>query len=257
MIDIHSHILNNVDDGANSLDNTLQILTKAEKAGFSDIILTPHYIEGYYENTRQLIHEKIKPLKQVLYKEELAITLHQGNEIFLTENTPRLIEELQVSTLANGRYVLFEIPFTSKMLNLEQIMYNLIDLGCIPIIAHPERYTFIQENPANIIPLIKMGVLVQCNYGSFVGSYGKAAKNTAEILLENKLVHFLGTDTHRQGYIYDNIDQILRRLENVSGDERYINELTTINPKKVLEDEDIYVECPDGLRAKKKVFFFF
>lgn len=257
MIDIHSHILNNVDDGSNSLDNTLEILAKAEKAGFSDIILTPHYIENYYENTRGLIHEKIKCLKQILYKEELVVTLHQGNEIFLTENTPKLVEELQVSTLANGRYVLFEIPFTSKMLNLEQIISSLIDLGCIPIIAHPERYAFIQENPANIIPIIKMGVLVQSNYGSFIGSYGKAAKNTAEILLENKLIHFLGTDTHRQGYIYDNIDHILRKLENISGDERYIHELTTLNPKKVLDDIDIYVECPDGLRERKKVFFFF
>lgn len=257
MIDIHSHILNDVDDGSNSLDSTLEILTKAEKAGFSDIILTPHYIEYYYENTRQLIHEKIKTLKQVIYNEEIIINLHQGNEVFLTENTPRLIKDLQVSTLANSRYVLFEIPFTSKMLNLEQIIYNLVDLGCVPILAHPERYAFIQENPANIIPLIKMGVLVQSNYGSFIGSYGKATKTTAEILLRNKLIHFLGTDTHRQGYIYDNIGQILRRLENISGDEKYINELTTINPKRVLDDVDIYVQCPDALREKKKIFFFF
>lgn len=257
MIDIHSHILNNVDDGANSLSNTIDILTKAERAGFSDIILTPHYIENYYENTRNIIHEKIKALRQTLYRESIGITLHHGNEIFLTENTPRLIEELHVSTLANGRYVLFEVPFSSKMLNLEKIIYDLLDLGCIPVLAHPERYLFIQENPASIITLIKMGVLIQCNYGSFIGAYGKAAKNVAEILLENKLIHFLGTDTHRQGHIYENINQILKRLENISGDQKYINELTTINPGKIISDEDIYIECPDKLREKKKVFFFF
>lgn len=257
MIDIHSHILNNVDDGSNSLDNTLGILTKAEEAGFSDIILTPHYIENYYENTKSLIKNKIKELKQVLYKEDIVIELHQGNEIMLTENTPELVENCTISTLANSRYVLFELPFSNRMLNLEAIIYKLKELGCIPILAHPERYTYIQENPSSMIELIKMGVLVQCNYGSFEGLYGKSAKRTAEILLENKLVHFLGTDTHKQGYIYENIDQILKNLDNIANDDKYINEITTVNPKKILNDLDIYVECPDSLREKKKVFFFF
>lgn len=257
MIDIHSHILNNVDDGSNSLDNTLGILTKAEEAGFSDIILTPHYIENYYENTRSLIRGKIKELKKALYKNDIVIEIHQGNEIMLTENTPELIENCTISTLVDSRYVLFELPFSNKMLNLEAIIYKLKELGCIPVLAHPERYTYIQENPSSIIELIKMGVLIQCNYGSFEGLYGKSAKRTAEILLENKLVHFLGSDTHKQGYIYENIDQILKNLDNIANDDRYINEITTTNPKKILNDLDIYVECPERLREKKKVFFFF
>ena len=257
MIDIHSHILNNVDDGSDSLDNTLGILTKAEEAGFSDIILTPHYIENYYENTKSIIRDKIKELKQNLYKEDIVIELHQGNEVMLTENTSKLIENCTISTLVNSRYVLFELPFSNKMLNLESIICDLKELGCIPVLAHPERYTYIQENPASVIDLIKMGVLIQCNYGSFEGLYGKTVKRTAEILLENKLVHFLGTDTHKQGYIYENIDEILKKLDNIANDDRYIYEITTTNPKKILDDLDIYVECPDYLRAKKKVFFFF
>ena len=257
MIDIHSHILNNVDDGSESLDNTLEILTKAEEAGFSDIILTPHYIESYYENTKQMISEKIRELKQVLYKEDIIITLHHGNEIFLTDKTPIYLQKSVVATLANSRYLLFEIPFTSRMLNLEKIICEMQELGYIPVLAHPERYLFVQEDPTQLIKLIRMGVLAQSNYGSFIGFYGKDVKRTAEILLENRLIHFMGSDTHKQGHIYENIDQILRRLEMICGDQRYIDELTTINPRNILNDFDIYVECPDCIKGKKKVFFLF
>ena len=91
MIDIHSHILYDVDDGSVSLENSIEILKKAEDAGFTDIILTPHFIEGYYENIKSEIGPKIKTLKQASYGENIEITLHHGNEIFLTENSPKLV----------------------------------------------------------------------------------------------------------------------------------------------------------------------
>ena len=87
--------------------------------------------------------------------------------------------------------------------------------------------------------------------------YGKEVKKTAEILVENRLVQFLGSDTHRHGHIYENIDRIIKRLELLTGDSKYINELTTINPKSILEDMDIYYEFPSSLKEKKNVFFFF
>ena len=257
MIDIHSHILNNVDDGSSSLNNSIDILKKAEKAGFSDIILTPHYIEGYYENNRKLIKEKINELKKQVYEEDIIIQLHQGNEILLTEKTPVMLEQFKISSLANSRYILFELPFSNRMLNLEQIIYVIKANGYIPILAHPERYTYIQENPNNLIEIIKFGILIQSNYGSFIGQYGKLAKQTAKILLQNKLIHFLGTDTHKQGFIYENINQILKQLKDDLGDERYINEITNTNPKKILNDVDIYVECPDFIKERKRVFSLF
>lgn len=237
MIDIHSHILNNVDDGSNSLENTLNILRKAENAGFSDIILTPHYIENYYENTKDLISEKINELKQSLYREEIIVNLYQGNEIMLTDNTPKLLQECKISSLANSRYVLFEVPFSNRMLNFENIIFELKEIGAIPVLAHPERYLYIQEDPEELIKkVINWGILLQSNYGSFIGLYGKKAKNTAEFLLKNKLIHFLGTDTHKQGTIYENIDKIIRNLIHVSGDNKYIRKITTINPQNILND---------------------
>ena len=257
MIDIHSHILNEVDDGSVSLENSIEILKKAEEAGFTDIILTPHFIEGYYENIKSEISPKIKNLKQAAYNENIEVALYHGNEIFLSENSPKLVYDCKAATLANTRYVLFEVPFTTKMMNLEEILNQLIEMGCIPILAHPERFSFIQEDPSSLIKLLKMGVLAQSNYGSFVGMYGKEAKKTAEILLENRLIQFLGSDTHRQGHIYQNIDKIIKKLESITDDSKYIYDLTTNNPKCVLEDMDIYVEFPETLKEKKNVFFFF
>ena len=239
MIDIHSHILNNVDDGSDSLENTLNILRKAEEAGFSDIILTPHYIENYYENTKDLISEKINELKQSLYREEIIVNLHQGNEIMLTDNTPKILQECDISSLANSRYILFELPFSNKMLNFENIIFELKEIGAIPVLAHPERYIYIQENPDELLKMMNLGILVQSNYGSFMGLYGKKAKVTAEILLKNKLIHFLSSDTHKQGTIYENIDKIIKNLIHISGDNKYIRKITTINAQDILNDFEI------------------
>ena len=239
MIDIHSHILNNVDDGSDSLEDTLNILRKAEKAGFSDIILTPHYIENYYDNTKDFINKKINELKQSLYREEIIVNLHQGNEIMLTDNTPKILQECDISSLANSRYILFELPFSNKMLNFENIIFELKEIGAIPVLAHPERYIYIQENPDELLKMMNLGILVQSNYGSFMGLYGKKAKVTAEILLKNKLIHFLSSDTHKQGTIYENIDKIIKNLIHISGDNKYIRKITTINAQDILNDFEI------------------
>lgn len=258
MIDVHSHILNGVDDGSDSLANSIEILKKAEEAGFTDIILTPHYIEDYYDNTRAIIKPIIGNLKKELYKENIIVQLHHGNEIFLTENTPGLISAEKIATLANSRYVLFEVPFTNRMLNLGQIVAEIKANGYIPVLAHPERYTYIQEEPQSITEIINYGVFLQSNYGSFIGQYGKAAKRTAEIFVENHIIHFLGSDTHKHGLVYENIDSIRKRLEYLAKDSNYITEITTANPRNILNDIDMHIQdYPKEIEEKKKKFSFF
>ena len=247
MIDIHSHILFNVDDGAESADNSIAILKRAEKNGFTDIILTPHYIEGQYENNRAVIKYKMQKLKELAYRENIEVALHIGNEIFLSENTPYLIQNGVESTLANTRYVLFEVPFTSRMVDMEEIVSQLVSLGCIPIIAHPERYLFIQEDPSFLIRLMKIGAYAQVNYGSFIGMYGKAAKKTVEVLLEKKLIQFAASDTHKKGKVYDCIDKIIKRMIAITNDVKYVKEITKYNPERLLNDFDLDVDIPSRM----------
>lgn len=257
MIDIHSHILNGVDDGAESISNSMEILKKAEEAGFTDIILTPHFIEDYYVNSRRRIKPRIVSLKKELYSENVVVQLYHGNEILLTENTLSLLEENKIATLANSRYILFELAFSNKMLNLGQLIYEIKAKGYIPILAHPERYSYIQENPRAITEIINYGVFIQCNYGSFIGQYGKAAKRTAEILLENHIIHFLGSDTHKHGFIYENMESIKKRLIEVSKDPIYIENITTNNQMNIINDLDMFVnDYPKEIKEKKKWFSF-
>ena len=100
-------------------------------------------------------------------------------------------------------------------------------------------------------------MFIQCNYGSFIGQYGKAAKHTAEILLESHLIHFLGSDTHKHGFIYENFDSIKKRLIEVAKDNTYVENITHNNQLNIINDLDMYVDdYPKEIKEKKKWFSF-
>lgn len=141
-----------------------------------------------------------------------------------------------------------ELPFEYKPSNLKNLILKLRSNKYRPIVAHPERYTYVQENPNTLIELIDMGVLFQSNYGSIIGIYGKKAKKTVEVLLKNNFVHFLGSDVHREKTIYTEMPEILKRMKHIIPDEQ-LDELTTLNAKLVLSDEDIDVRRP--IKAKR------
>ena len=249
MIDIHTHLLNGVDDGSRDFSESLENFRRAEKAGFTDIILTPHYIEGYYENDYESTRPKIQELKQKLYDQNVLVTIHQGNEVYISENIGSLIKNNVVSKLGESRYLLFELPMKSKLLTLDNLIMDIKEAGCIPVLAHPERYTYIQQNPNEIARLISKGVLIQSNFGSIIGQYGKEANKTLIKLLKNNMVHFLGSDTHRNGHIYTNFEKIRKELlKHIS--ERKLMELTTTNAMHILEDELIAVKEPTLIKKK-------
>lgn len=235
MIDIHCHILNNVDDGSRDMLETLQILEQAEQAGFTDIILTPHYVKDYYENTKQFLIPKYEGLKGVLFYNNILINLYLGNEICMNEEMPKWLEDGNVCTLSNSRYVLFEIPLKHKIKITKNVIINLTKAGYVPIIAHPERCRFIQNDINELRELIDAGALVQCNYGSIMGKHGAKSKSTLIELLNNNMVHFLSTDTHTSDYVYKNFDKISKTFLKYI-DEQYYNNLTTNNAKYIIND---------------------
>lgn len=249
MIDIHSHILPGVDDGAQTIEDTKKLVEEAKKAGYDAIIVTPHYAKNMYEKNVSEINEVF----EMVCKEIDGIALYRANEIYLSYHIPDLIEEQKASTINNSRYVLFEIPLMGGInVDMKKIVYGLIENGYIPIIAHPERYDFIQKNPDIIREWINLGVLIQSNMGSIIGLYGKQAKNTMIYFLENRMVHFLGSDTHRINTIYTEIPKILEELKKHVSDEK-IEELTYTNIVSVLENKriDIYPPKP---KSKRNLF---
>ena len=249
MIDIHSHIIFGVDDGAKTLQQSIDMVYEAKTAGFDKIIVTPHYMEEYYEQNKMQIAEKIKELQEQV---PIDIQIFQGNEIYITNHINSLLEE-KASTLNNSRYVLFELPINAEPLNITEVVYQILEEHRIPILAHPERYPYIQKNPNKLISLIEDGVFMQCNYGSILGIYGKEAKDTMKKLLEHHMVHFLGSDAHRPATIYSKIEQAVEKIEECVGKDK-TQLLTTIYPEAILQNEPIE-EIESPIEIKKKSFF--
>lgn len=237
MIDFHSHIIPNIDDGSSSLEESINLIKEAEKAGFTAVISTSHYIEGYYDYNQEERKKYLENLYNVENNDK-NVKLYLGSEIYITEDMFELIEQEKASTINNSRYILFELPMNSKTFLAKEIVYRAIEKGYLPIIAHPERYTYVQEDINYARELSNMGALFQSNYGSIIGMYGNHAKKTIYKLLEDDLIQFLGSDVHREGQIYNKVPKILKKLENVISKKK-IEELTQINAEKVLNNENI------------------
>lgn len=235
MVDIHSHLIPNVDDGSKSVEETFMLIKEADRAGITDIILTPHYIVNSYEqNANTLILLKDK-LQQILDKDKINVKLHIGMEVYITDNLIDLLKQNKLLTLANSKYLLMELPLNTHVQYEDIIIFKLIENNIVPIIAHPERYKFIQENPDKVEELIESGCLMQSNIGSILGIYGNHAKQTVKYLLKKDLIHFLGTDTHRKNTIYPLLKKATKKIEKIIGKEK-TEELIKINPQKILNN---------------------
>lgn len=236
MIDIHAHLIPGVDDGSKSVEETFTLFEEAERAGFTDVILTSHYLTDYYEpKTEELIFWKDK-LQEALDNSDKKIKLHSGMEIYISEELDKLIKKNKLLMLANSKYILIELPMSTDIKYLDHIMYFLESMGIKFILAHPERYKSIQENPNLIEKYIEKGCLIQCNYGSILGKYGKEAKKTIKTLLKKNLVHFMGSDCHRKNGIYLEIPKAVKKIEKIIGKEKTYK-ITTMNAQKIINNE--------------------
>ena len=255
MIDLHSHVLPNIDDGARNIDETIKLMQEAQEVGFEAIVATSHYMEGYYETNAPEREMWINIIYQKLQEENIKLKLYLGNEIYLSENIISLLEEERASTINDTSYVLFEMPLNIEPLNLYNVVYEMMQYKLIPILAHPERYTFVQQEPKIIYELIEKGVLMQANYASILGYYGKKAQSLVKKLLENNMIHFLGSDSHRPGTIYPKIPQAMEKLTQIIGKEK-LEELTSKNPKLVLQNKRIEITMPNKMESRDWGTFF-
>lgn len=224
MTDIHSHILFDVDDGAKSQEESIEILKKMAEKGFKNIILTPHYINGseYCSNNEEKL-TKLNILKDELAKQNININIYLGNEIFINDSIEKLIKENEIYSLNNSKYILVELPFHNQIVNLEDMIYELKIKGFIPIIAHPERYTYLQKNYKEVDRLKEEGFLFQGNYASILGYYGKESQKLLKYMLKKQYIDYLGTDIHRinKTYVLDNFEKIEKKIIKITKHEYY------------------------------------
>lgn len=237
MTDIHSHIIFDVDDGSRNLEESIELLEKMSQVGFKNVILTPHYIKGSeYSSENKEKKEKLTKIKEELEKQNIDINIYLGNEIFINNEIYNLIKEGCIHTLNNTRYLLIELPFHNRIVNLEDIIYELKIKGLIPIIAHPERYTYFQDNYKEVDRLKEEGFLFQANYASILGYYGKESQKLLKYMLKKQYIDYLGTDLHRTSktYVLDNFKKIEKHIIKITKND-YYNEIQENNNSLVNE----------------------
>ena len=191
-IDIHSHILPGVDDGAKDLDESLKIIDKLKQIGFKKIIGTPHTYAGVYNNTTDSIE---KSYTELIKNNKSNIKLDFASEYMLDESILEKAEKGSLLTIKK-QHVLIEMSYHSAPIDLFQKIFTLKMNNYIPVLAHPERYRFFHYDFDKYLKLKKHGCKCQINLFSITGYYGKDVLNTANKLIKNNLVEYLGSDIH-------------------------------------------------------------
>ena len=234
MIDIHNHLLYGIDDGSQSIEESIDVLKDMEKCGYTDIILTPHYIDGSrYSNDRADNLRRLDTLKSELKNNNISINLYLGNEIYIDEDISDLLNKDLISTLNNTNYLLIELPMSGEYSGYQELFKDLIKKGYKVILAHPERYLTFQDDYDLIYELLDMGVLFQCNIDSLNGKYGPYAKEMLIDLLKDKKVTFLATDIHHKKHDIDGWNKAEKvALKYISKEEYDI--LTKTNPSRLI-----------------------
>ena len=234
MIDIHSHIMSGIDDGARSLEESLLLLKKMSAIGISHIVATPHYIVGshYILNNQQKL-EKL---------EKIPLYLYLGNEIFMDPSILALIKKNEIAPINGSRYILIELPVSRPMNEMMEFLFYFRSKDFVPIIAHPERYVYLQENHELIEKFLKMGCLFQGNFSNILEKYGAHAKKLFLYMLKNNQYHFLATDIHHEDDIlFKKMKKVKKEIIKLTSKEKF-QELTYDNPLKVLKNENIEIK---------------
>jgi len=197
-VDIHSHLIPNIDDGSDSLELSISIIKQLKELGFKKIITTPHIMSHRFPNTSEIIQKANYQLIHELKKVNIDIELEVAAEYYYDEHFLELINKRELMTFGNN-YILFELSYTVKPFMLEQTVAKLLQAGYKPILAHPERYRY-YNTEVHYNNLKDMGLYFQINAISTEGFYGKNVKKSVEQIIDLGLVDFIGSDIHAQNY---------------------------------------------------------
>lgn len=253
MIDIHCHIVPNIDDGAKNLDDALEMAKIAYNEGIRQIINTSHYHPSFNYIKGEELLNRVKEFNNILKLNNIDIEIFIGNELYYSEDIIEIIEQKEFYSLNNSRYLLIEFSPLNFPKNILDIIYEIKIRGYIPVLAHVERYKAIHENINLIYECINEGALIQVNSSSIIGKNGNEIKKVSNILLDNNMIHFVATDAHssirRRPIVKETYNYIVKKYGEKRAQTLFIQ-----NPSKVINNEELYIESP--IRYEKSKGFF-
>ncbi|EOI00172.1 protein-tyrosine phosphatase [Enterococcus haemoperoxidus ATCC BAA-382] len=254
MIDLHCHILPGIDDGAQSIDDSIDMAEMAVKQGITHILCTPHHNNGKYDNSAGKVISCVSALQEELDRRKVPLTLFEGQEVRIGGE---LLEQIQTNDILfadlNNRYLLIEFPTNEIPAYSKQMFYKLLEAGHVPIIVHPERNSKFIEDPNRLLPFLEMGVLTQLTAPSYVGIFGSKIEKIAKQMVAHSMVYMMASDAH-------NIDKrgffMKKAYDAIAADmgSDYVEAMQQM-AKDILNGDDI--QRPEFKEIKKKKFGLF
>lgn len=249
-VDIHSHILYGLDDGARTFEESMEMLQLASSGGTTDIVATPH-ANGQYEFRPDLIEERITELSA-----GAPIRIHRGCDFHLQfDNIQDALAHPDKYTINHKTYLLVEFPDFSIFANTEEILVQLLDHGMIPIITHPERNERLQQSVDDLARWVEIGCYVQVTAGSCTGTFGRKARACAETLMKRGLVHIIASDAHNCRGRSPSLSGAFTALAAQWGEEA-IQPLFDDHPRAVLTGDPIEFEFQPAVVRRRKWYQF-
>lgn len=234
MIDIHTHLLFGVDDGPDTIEESIEMLKRAKAQGIDAMILTPHYRHGMFAYPNKAIAENFSKLKP--YAEQMGIDLYLGTEHHVNSMMIEYIENGRCRTLADTRYVLAEYKPDTEFSYIKNSVQDLLRYGYIPIVAHVERYMCMHGSLQNVELLRDLGAMIQVNADSVLGLDGGKLKRFVKKLLKNQYVDFVGSDSHG---IHERVNNMGKCAEYLykKYQEEYVDEILVENAEELLRSD--------------------
>ena len=249
MIDIHAHILPGIDDGAENMDDALEMAALAVESGVKTLVVTPHCMDfadrkNFWDT--QLM-EEIAQFRTQLARENIPLEILPGMEIFGTHKTPDYIRQGKITGINNSDYLLIEFAFHNYAAQATEILERVADLGKRPVVAHPERYEYILEDPSILNLWAEMGCLLQINKGSLLGVFGRREQSLAFELIDRDFAFAVASDAHssvRRTTWMGDVARLLKQEFSQSTADR----LLKVNPAKIIKNENIQEAQPFWFR---------
>ncbi|HOY29808.1 MAG TPA: histidinol phosphatase [Flavobacteriales bacterium] len=198
--DVHSHFIPGIDDGAQTMDQSMELLTAMAELGYTKVVTTPHNMADGYKNTPEIILGGLERVREEAKRRGIAMEVDAAAEYYLDHELEQKVTDRKVLTFGDN-YLLFELPFISEPNMLLQVIFTMQTAGYRPVLAHPERYGFWHNDYEKYLRLKERGVLFQLNTIALAGAYGPGAKDIAERLVDDGHYEFLGSDCHSMSHV--------------------------------------------------------
>jgi protein-tyrosine phosphatase len=251
MIDIHSHILPGVDDGAKTEADSLGMAKEAVRQGVTAIIATPHHRNGKYDNARDEILTHTEILNKLFEKEDVPLTVLPGQETRLHGDMVEELKEGIMQPLNDTKYVFVEFPSQNVPRYAKQMLFDIQVAGYTPIIVHPERNHELLEHPGKLYEFVRDGALTQITAASLTGKFGKNIQKFTNQIIQANLTHFIASDAHNTKSRGFYLEEALDELSNQYGSDMLY--LFLENSQLLIDNQNIHRMEPE--RVKKKKFF--